>query len=422
MRKIYFYLFILLIISCTSPREYLAKGNYQKAFDKSIKEIGKKPLKARNYEDIIFTSFQKANENDVNNINLLINNNKPSEQFSKLLNNIKVRQNKLRTHQILLNQADKDSINGWVNLDDVKQEINKMYFKNYSRYYQKFYDSVSYGKKEYAVLASYHLDMMEAHDQSTLDYSGMRLNLGKLGSTYTSVNYDNKSGNNMYDDVINLYEVMKHGNQFYHFIMNDEEQAEDYVLRFALESVNAGYENISSNSSFFTKEVIDHYECKIVKKEIPQPDKAVTVCERQGDTVIQRTIYVSQPPLIVEERISEPVYITVSATVTTTTATKCASAKLIYTLYDTKTDEIIDKGVLRPIENYSDESVDVTGDSRALDYCISENYKILSFPSDQYMLKNLRDQTYHCISKKMKSIATEKYRFGNKKAENRVKF
>jgi hypothetical protein len=397
---------LLLILafcySCTSPNYHFKNGNFEKSFDLAVKKINKKPKKSMKYEKVLLTSFTMLNKKELLQIS-----DKNYQNFDAKflrLGILKKRQTSLSDLSYYLNINDITKVKGWADSDSLENAISKEAYSYFRSKYENNFDSLEKNKIKYAPVLSLYVSKMEKYRGTEHDYGMLNLDLISRGVLKTNVSFSNFSNVNQFENLIKEYDVHKMSSQWFSYYFNEVDGNCDRNFIIEIGDVHPGNQSINTYSTTHTKNVIDHYKEVCVQVEVPQPDKRETRKVMQGDSVVEVTVCVPQPSIYVTERRQEPVYVCVSATVTTTQVSKVASAKVYFTLEHAKDSTLIFEEEEIIFNSYSRDYNEVSGDLRAIDKMPHCDYSSHTAPSDEIMIVGLSNIVYNTIQEKAKQL------------------
>ena len=398
MKEILLFLFAIIFVSCHSAAHYYNKGNYEKAISKSINSAHKNPHKLKSLENILLNSVLNLNNSDLFKLNELSNESVATfEAQQKFINKIDKRQTKIKELYNELNREfDKEKYR-WIDCNEMQNQVDRRAISFYNNKLSQLNDSIFSGKKHYASNALNVLDTLLLYGKNNYDFGDSYLSLINNGSTYFKVNLINTSDEYTYDNFLTETKLHKANSIFQLFTFEDHDDIDHEVLIEILE-IDPGYESTSSSTRCHSREVIDRYENRIVKVEIPQPPIKKIVKMWCDSVWVEKEVWESVPPIIKEETKSEPVYITVHATETITEISKQATAKIRISFLDLDTKDVL----FEPSYSYSDEMTTISGDDRAFTFIPFCGHKILSTPSDDTMIESLKDEVSREIIYKLK--------------------
>jgi len=381
MKTIVYLLSIVIIISfsCNSSKKALQKGNYNKAFYKSVKKLQKKPTDQEQAE--IFTiSYRKANQQDLDRINFLKTSNEKKiwpEVYKKYM----TLSNRQRTAETVLPLR----VGGkTINFKHIDYNSNIIEAKNKAAEYHY--------RKGLELMMGDKLSIRNAYNQfaQVKVYSGSYSDIDQLmkqalekGTSHVFIEPINKSNNTI--EIKHLLNLTDFGmqdldKQWVKYYNNKQKANYDFNIYVSVTNLEIGQNKLKETKETISKKVEDGWRYVLdasgnVKKDSLGND------------------------------IKEPKYKTISCELTKKIQQKLSSINIKIEYQDNKTKRIIATSPLSTKFEFYYISSYANGDLNALD----ENTKktigkdVVSFPEESFVIQKLTDNLKPKIKANIKS-------------------
>lgn len=368
MKKIIYFLTLIVLFSCTSTKELIKSGNYDSAIDKLIKSVEKSPLKINKIQQLK-TAFSDANTRDNDEIEKLKLGGKPNIWYEIYFLYVKLekRQSKIQP----LPTEVKDSIN--FSPEDYQKSLNKSKEKAASYFYASAKKCLKTNSVEDQTLAYKNLLKIKELYQEFRDVDELLEKFKTVEPDIIFYRVKDKSPNylpsSIEDELTNI-DLSDLNSPLYTFI-NKKPSGKDYkyFIKIIITGIKISPEKTDKLYYTETVDVQDGIAYKL---------------DNDGNFVLDTA----------GNKIEFPKFKTIACYVTEKRQKK--AMKIIGTIevYDTKSDESLSKISVSAETKFNHRSASFKGDLNALSPETSEliGSKTLDFPSDIEMLIRASDK------------------------------
>ncbi|MBN1252666.1 MAG: hypothetical protein JXR51_13785 [Bacteroidales bacterium] len=370
---------ILFSFSCNSAKKALEKGNYNDAFYKSVKKLQKKPNDQEQAE--IFTiSYQKANQQDLDKINLLqVSNEKDIwEEIYKSYTNLDNRQ---KTAETVLPLRVVGKTTNFQHIDYSSKIVNAK--KNAAEYFYRKGLELLMGDKLSVRNAYNHFVKAKTYSNNYSDIDQLMNQALEKGTTHVIITPLNKSEINVAPEY--LFNLVDFGMQdldqnWVKYYNNPQKPSYDYNIVVSIVNIYISPDQLKETKEEIKKDVEDGWLYEF-------DDKGNVKKDSLGNDIKHKK------------------YKTISCNLISKTQRKNSNIEVTVEYQDNKTKRIIETTPLSASYEFQHISAFANGDLNALDEKTRKiiGQGIISFPTTDVMLKNLTDNLKQKIKTDIKN-------------------
>ncbi|HMQ50434.1 MAG TPA: hypothetical protein PKA00_23585 [Saprospiraceae bacterium] len=363
------FLFLLGVVSCSSPQKLVDQGNYDTAIQLAVKKLSGKKVAKEKYVQALEEAFNKANNRDLREAERLKREGRPENwpKINEHYQRIRSRQNKVAPLLPLADQFGVQANFRFIQVDELEFESRE---KSAEYHYVKAKQLLLDAQDGDKLAARQAYDELNAIDQYFRDYKekgSLKQKAQDLGVVHTLIKVENRSGAFMpagLDREIRLINV-NDLNSFWEKYYTQSASGVDYDYEAILNIINmdVGPSLVQEREFEESREVEDGWEY---------------VLDKNGN--------VSKDSL--GNDIKVPKKVVVKAWVLETHQTKVATLTGRLEIYDTKNRNTVRTSTLTADAVFENYAATFRGDKRALSTNTKNRLgnRPLPFPSDEALL------------------------------------
>lgn len=376
LKLIFAFLILTFCFSnCKFPDYYIKNNKPDAAFKMASKKLNRKTHKTKFLQTLEY-GFNIANERDVKLANELkkYDDLQTWKRIHRLNTDLLFRQNTIEPYLPLVS---KEGYRPYFKLNDVKKWEEESFWKVTELYLKEIDDKIKIaqtGKKLKAREAHYLIkELEEEHGYNSEETKILFDSTYEMGLAYIYLNIfsdqDVWNAGNIYNWIINSNTRFNSDYWKVVHLFPDKRIDYDLVAEVNVYNTYVSGENVSSSCERFEKEV------EVGKREVKDTAGNVTY---------------------------EPIFETVTATVTTYELNKSARVNARVEIYDPKTNVIVRRKDICGTSAFCDKYSIISGDRRA----VSGSFSCVrpSFPSDRNMLKTAAYRLPRDIKRQLKNV------------------
>ena len=408
-KHVYILLLTVFALSCNTVEKMVEKGQYDEAFEYSVRHLAGKKNKKTKYVTALEEAYIRLNDRDLKEIEFLKRKNAPGnwDRVHVLYTKLAHRQNVIRP---LLPLESKSGYIAHFAIKDYSDDILEVSNLSAAYHYseaQSFLEEAQKGNKRAARRAMTALNSIDKYFNSYKDSRKLKDFAREIGTEHIAIEF---ATNNDFlgaetEDFIRGFNIDQLDTYWEDFHYYDGNNTFDNYVVIEINNLDLGRESEFVNHSDFSKEIEDGYDIKIKEKT---KYKEVIEYEPVEDATKKGTTkkVIKKVPYTVKEEIKEKRYRTIYASITEIKREKRNALFGRVKIYNNHSDVAVYHNPINVNFDFYDEAVRLDGDRRALPsgVCTRLDNYISDFPSDYIVVNELSISFTSAVNNEIRSF------------------